>query len=204
MWSPAALALGAIIRREPVTNKPSPTDLHQFLRTLRSVRRYAPTPVPEDVIAYILEDGRWTGSAKNTQPWEVVVVRDREMLVALSKLGQFADHLAGSAFALALVMESRGNRFDAGRLAERLMLGAWAHHVGSCIGSIFPDANEARAKELLGVPANRDLHTTIAFGYPADSDALSVSRSPTGRLSVLPSIGRKPMASFVHWDRYRP
>jgi nitroreductase len=179
-----------------------PTDLNRFLRSLRSVRRFAATTVPDDVVEQILDVGRWTGSSKNTQPWEVVVVRDRETLRKLATLGQFAGHLAGAAFSIVLVMDSPGNRFDAGRLAERLMLGGWVYGVGSCIGSLFPEANEARAKEILGIPPDKDVHTAISFGYPADADALSVSRSVPGLARVLPSVGRKPMAEFAHWERY--
>jgi nitroreductase len=179
-----------------------PADLNRFVRSLRAVRRFAPTPVPDDVIEQILDVGRWTGSSKNTQPWEVVVVRDRATMRELSTLGQFAGHLAGATFALVLVMDSPGNRFDAGRLSERLMLGGWVYGVGSCIGSLFPDTNEARAKEILGIPPGKDVHTAISFGYPADTDALSVSRSVPGLARVLPSVGRKPMADFAHWERY--
>ncbi len=168
---------------------------------MRAVRRYAPTTVPISVIQDILEVGRWTGSAKNTQPWELLVVEDRETLHQLSTLGQFADHLAGAAFAIALIMASPRNRFDAGRLAEHLMLGAWAHGVGSCIGSIFPEENERRAKELLGVPAEREMGTTIAFGYPADEEAVRVRTSPARR-SVLPSIGRRPLSEFAFLGSY--
>lgn len=184
-----------------MAEKLNPTATEKLMRSLRSVRRYAPTPIPDDVVTSILEVGRWTGSGKNTQPWEVVVVRDPATIKELSRLGQFADHLAGAPLVIALVMESAGARLDAGRLAERLMLGAWAHGVGSCIGSIFPDDNETRAKELLGVPLDRDLHTTIAFGYPADDRATRVQTSPN-RVSVLPSIGRKPLSAFAHVERY--
>jgi nitroreductase len=179
----------------------SPRELVAFLRSLRAIRRYAPTPVPDSVIQDILEVGRWTGSAKNTQPWELLIVEDREMLLQLSTLGQFADHLSGAAFAVALIMASPRNRFDAGRLAEHLMLGAWAHGVGSCIASIFPEDNERRAKALLGVPADREMGTTIAFGYPADEDATRVRTSPERR-SVLPSIGRRPLSAIAHRGHY--
>jgi nitroreductase len=172
-----------------------------FLRSLRSVRRYASTTVSDVVIQDILEVGRWTGSAKNTQPWEFLVVRDREVLRELSTLGQFADHLAGAAFAIALIMASPLNAFDAGRLAEHVMLAGWAHGVGSCIASIFPEGNETRAKALLGVPPERAMRTTIAFGYPADQGALRIQTSPERR-SVLPSIGRKPLSEIAYLDRY--
>ncbi len=176
----------------------SPTRL---LRTLRAVRRFADRPIPDDALLDVLEVGRRTGSSKNTQPWEIVVVRDPAMLRKISALGQFASHLATAQVGLVLVMDSANNAFDSGRLAERLMLAAWAHGIGSCIASIFPDDNVRRAKELLGIPAERWLRQTVALGYPADENARRVSSMP-GIVAVLPSIGRKPTTEFVSWGRF--
>lgn len=168
---------------------------------MRVVRRFAERAIPDDVLMDILEVGRWTGSSKNTQPWEIVVVREREMLARLARLGQFAGLLAGAQACLVLVMDSANNAFDGGRLAERLMLAAWAHGVGSCIASIFPEDNMRTAKELLGIPQDRWLRQTVALGYPADADATRV-RSTPHMLDVLPSLGRKPMERLVSWERY--
>lgn len=177
-------------------------DVIAFLRSLRSVRRYASIEVSDEVIHDILEVGRWTGSAKNTQPWELLLVRDREVLRGLSGMGQFAGHLDGAAFAILLIMNAPTNSFDAGRLAQNLMLGGWAFGVGSCIGSLAPEAEETRAKELLGVPSDRSMRTAIAFGYPANSDALKVSATPEIQ-RVLPSVGRRPLGEIVHVERYQ-
>lgn len=179
----------------------TPEQLVRFLESLRSVRRYAPQPVPPETIRSVLEVGRWTGSAKNTQPWELLLVRDRDMLRRLASLGQFAAHLEGAAFAAVLVMNSAANQFDAGRLAQNLQLGAWAYGVGSCIGSLAPEENEARAKQLLGVPTERSIRTSIAFGFPESADALRVGATP-GIKAVLPSIGRRPFDEIVHVERY--
>ncbi len=159
----------------------SPRELVAFLRSLRAIRRYAPTPVPDSVIQDILEVGRWTGSAKNTQPWELLIVEDREMLLQLSTLGQFADHLSGAAFAVALIMASPRNRFDAGRLAEHLMLGAWAHGVGSCIASIFPEDNERRAS---GPRDGHDDRVWLSRRRGCDS------RANVSRAQVCPALDR--------------
>lgn len=173
----------------------------RLLRTLRSVRRFSMQPIPDEVLRDVLRVARWTGSSKNTQPWELVVVRSRETLAALSRLGQFAGHIAGAQAGIALVMRSPQNAFDAGRLAQNVMLAAWAHGVGSCIGSIFPEENERRAKTLLDVPEDRWLRTVISLGYPAGEDALRVSRDP-GFVGVLPGMGRKPPSELVSWERY--
>jgi len=52
----------------------------------------------------ILEVARWSGSASNRQPWEILVVRDEETLRALSEVRGYADHLAGAPLGIVLVM----------------------------------------------------------------------------------------------------
>jgi nitroreductase len=175
------------------------TALTRLMRSMRVVRRFSDKPVPDAVLDDMLEVARWTGTSKNTQPWHLVVVRERETLRALSKLGQFAGHVAGATFAIALVMENKNSAFDCGRLAERLMLAAWAHGVGSCIGSIWPDDNENAAKALLGVPKERWLHQVISFGYPKEDAATPVLAILSG--ARVPR-GRRPVSELVSWERY--
>ena len=52
----------------------STTDLHNFLRTRRSIRRFKPDPVPESVIQDILHTATFAPSAHNRQPWRFCVV----------------------------------------------------------------------------------------------------------------------------------
>jgi hypothetical protein len=80
------------------------------------------------------------------------------------------------------------------------MLAAWAHQVGSCIGSLYPEPNVVRAKELLGVPPSKWLHTAISLGYPADKRALRLSLDRRG-LTEVP-LGRRDLTTLVSWERY--
>jgi nitroreductase len=176
------------------------TNLTRALKSLRAVRRFSPEPIPEATMHDILDVARWTGSSKNTQPWHLVVIRQRSTLEQLARCGPYAGHLAGAQAAIALVMDDANRRFDEGRLAHNLMLAAWAHKVGSCIGSLYPEANTRRAKSLLDVPAEKWLHTAISLGYPADARALRLSANRTG-LSDVP-LGRQDLANLVSWERY--
>jgi nitroreductase len=65
-----------------------------FLRTLRAVRAFRPDPVPQEVLDDILEVARWSGSASNSQPWEMIVVQNRDTLGALAPVDGYAGHLA--------------------------------------------------------------------------------------------------------------
>src|SRR5260370_26486024 len=109
-----------------------------FLRGLRAVRQLQSDPLPEPVLHDILEVARWSGSAGNRQPWEFVVVRDREMLRRLSAIdGANAGHLSTAAAGIAIVIHPEVpdlDAYDEGRLAERILLAAAAQRVGAAVG----------------------------------------------------------------------
>jgi nitroreductase len=162
-----------------------------FLRQLRAVRQFRPDPVPEAALADVLQVVRWSGSASNQQPWELVLVHDQETLRSLGAVEGFARHLAGAPLAAVLVMSGQRpeqDTFDEGRLSERVMLAASAHGLGSSIGW-FRGAGADQAKKLLGIPAGRIVRTAISIGYPTDEAARRGRR-------------RKPMAAIVHRERY--
>ena len=137
-----------------------------FLCGLRAVRSFRPDPLPREIVDDILEVARWSGSASNRQPWEIVVVRDRGTLGALADVRGYANHLAAAPLGMVLVMAGERpeqETYDEGRLSERIMLAAWAHGVGSSIGWIVGEGREA-AKEILGIPPECLVRTAISMG----------------------------------------
>ena len=175
----------------------------QLLRELRAVRRFSEQPIPDNVLTDILEVARWTGSSKNSQPWKLVVVHDRDTLRELATLSPNGDHLGLAQLAVVQMIDGPnvGPVFDAGRQAERLMLAAWAHGIGSCIASIFPRSNQLRAKELLDIPPDLSVGTAILLGHPANRRARFLSADPSVLRFPL-SMRRKPLDSLVSWGRY--
>jgi nitroreductase len=171
-------------------------DKIRFLRGLRAVRDYTSEPIPEDALSDILEVGRWSGSASNVQGTEVVVVRDAETKQRMSELG--ARPAAGAAAVLVVVTPGDADRhdleiFDNGRLVERLLLAAKAHHLGSNIATLKENGPEV-IKTVLGIPSDRRIWTVVTLGYPDEAAHTIRPKSPTA--------GRKPADAFVHWDRY--
>ena len=164
-----------------------------FLRSLRAVRSFRPDPVPQEVVDDILEVVRWSGSASNRQPWELVVIRDRETLGALARVEGYANHLADAPLGIVLVMAGERptqETYDEGRLAERIMLAALAHGVGSSVGWIVGGGRDA-AREILGVPEVRMVRTAISLGYPDEG----TRRRRAGQ-------ARKPLSEIVHEELY--
>lgn len=56
------------------------------IKKRRSIRGYRPDPVPLEEVMKVLEAARWAPSGNNTQPWEFVVVRDKEKLRQVTEI----------------------------------------------------------------------------------------------------------------------
>src|SRR5829696_8191166 len=190
----AILPLESHTREEcAVTDARTAEDLISLLRSLRAFRSFRPDPVPREVVADILEVARWSGSASNRQPWELVVIRDPETLGALARVEGYAAHLGDAPLGIVLVMageRATQEAYDEGRLSERIMLAALAHGVGSSIGW-FVVGGRAVAREILGIPEGYMVRTAISLGYP-DEEA---RRRRAGR-------ARKPLSEILREERY--
>ena|ERR671910_1160034 len=177
------------------TGERTAEDRVSFLRTLRAVRSFRSDPVPREVVHDLLEVARWSGSASNKQPWEILLVRERDTLRSLASVEGYAGHLAGAPLGIVLVMpgeRTEQETYDEGRLAERIMLAAHAHGVGSSIGW-FVGSGRVVARELLRIPQEKVVRTVISLGYPDEDDR----RSRTGR-----GLVRKPLGEIIHHERY--
>lgn len=164
------------------------------LRGLRQSRRFLQTPIPRTDLEKLVEVARWTGSAKNVQPWHLVVVTEPQQNAALAGFGQFTAFLAGATASIVVAVEGqgRGVAYDDGRLSERVMLAAAALDIGS--GTAWfstPDARD-RVRELLRIPDRFEPWSAIGLGYTDTS----LAQAPPGL------AGRKPLAEVVSWGRF--
>ncbi len=168
-------------------------DTYQTIISHRSVRQFdLGRPIDEAVLHRIVQAGRMSGSSKDSQPWWFIVVKDRALLQALARTGDYAQHLTGAAFAVAIVFDPRFYRgeFDSGRAAQNMMLAAWNDGVGSCIASMH---HEDDCKAVLGVPKELRLQHIISFGYPLPGD------------QSIPGVQkrrRKPLDEIVMQERW--
>ena len=165
----------------------------------REVREYADRPVAETVLTKILEAGRATGSSKNTQPWRFIVLKDREHRHALANAIMAPRNLDRCAVAIAVVLLSDRLRFDAGRVAQNMMVAAWALGVGSCPNSVRPDEHD-RMRQDLGLPADAAVATIITLGYPAPGQPRPRPKADPEK--ILTKVNRLPLEELVHRERF--
>ena len=167
------------------------------IRTRRNVRSFDDRPLPDEHLERIIAAAALAPSSMNEQRWAFVVCRDRERLTELARVGDYTDHVAGAAAAIAFltpksddVAERESIAFDLGQAVENAMLAAWELGIGSCHGSVN---DEPRIRDLLGYPPETTCDLVVSFGYPQDPGSLA----PPGSRG-----GRRPVGELRHEERF--
>jgi nitroreductase len=128
-------------------------------------------------------------SARNLQPWQFVVVRDRARLReigALCSTGKFVADAPAAVVVLKEVANARWADIDCAQAVQNMANAAWALGLGTCWVGNF---DAAGIGALLDVPHGWAIFTVLPFGY---ADAKNPPRPQT----------LKPREQQVFHERY--
>jgi nitroreductase len=132
-------------------------DTFLAIASKRDERAYADTPIPDDVTRRILDAGRLSGSSRNSQRWEFVLVSGAaQQQLAASVYAP--ENVRTATLVVAVVGEARP--FDVGRCVQNMMLAAWNAGVASC-------PNGIRDAELAAAVCGGEVKAVLSLGYPA-------------------------------------
>ena len=81
-------------------------DALEAIRKRRSVRKYTGDPIPREDLEKIVDAGRLAATGNNKQPWDFIVVTEREMIDKLKVAARWMDK-AGAIIAVVLDPSSR-------------------------------------------------------------------------------------------------
>ncbi len=172
----------------------SPERLLNLLKGRRSIRRYRPDPVPEELLEQILEAGRLAPSASNRQPWHFVVVRDEAVRREVAQHAAYYflrwAHVEEAPVLVVLCGDARNRVYrqflheDIGLAGGQMMLQAHALGLGTCwLGGVDRKA----IGDILKLPEGWDVIGLLTLGFPAEEP---------------PPTPRKPLAAIVSYDVY--
>ena len=177
-------------------DQPSQPGVTELIRTVRQARQYRPDAVPDDVLHELLDIARWTGSSRNSQPWHFLVVTDKEQLRRISQLRPPINWVADAPLGIAIVLDGANptsEAYDEGRVTERLLIAARARGLGGGVAWYGDAAQQAEAKGILAIPAERTARSVVLIGYPTSSKDPRPGRAEPGR---------KPLSVLVSYDRW--
>lgn len=165
----------------------------ELVRQRYSVRAYKPDPVPEEVLARVLEAARLAPTASNRQPFRLLVIRTAGRGKELARVYQRPWFVQGplvigvcSLPAEAWVRRDGKNYadVDATIAMDHLVLAAASEGLGTCWVAAF---DPAAAREVLALPAGVEPIAFTPLGYPADQP---------------PEKKRRPLADLVRRERW--
>jgi nitroreductase len=161
----------------------------QTIATQRAIREFSDRKVKGEQIRRILDSGRRAPSSMNEQRRAFIVVRDRDRLRHLAGVGAYSGHVAGAAFAIALITPDADESwvresiaFDLGQAAQNMMLAAWDEGIGSCHAAVH---DPLVAQQVLGYPDSHRCDYLLSFGYPKEGAATEPKeKKKAGRIAL--------------------
>lgn len=166
------------LERQSIKRNGEKMEVFEAIKGRRSVRKYKSKEIPEEDLKKILEAGRWAPSSGNTQPLEMVVIRDRETKENLSDaaLGQkFVAEAPVTIVVCANVPRTeerygkRGSELyifqDTAAAAQNIHLMAYSLGYATCWVGAFDDDEVA---EVIEAPEEIRPLIIIPIGKPAE------------------------------------
>ncbi|MBO7259559.1 MAG: nitroreductase family protein [Paludibacteraceae bacterium] len=164
----------------------------ELLQNRRSIRKYEERNIDDTLLNQILTAALMSPAGKRLNPWEFVVVQERETLQKLSDARPAGSQLlANSALGIVVIADKeRSDTWmeDASIAAHNIQLAATDLGLGACWVQIQRrERNEQQTaeeyvKELLNIPAQYAVLCVISIGYknedrkPYDLNKLDYSK----------------------------
>ena len=143
--------------------------------TRRSIRKYKPQAVPDEIITELLTAAMSAPSAGNEQPWEFVVINDRKLLDRIPEFHPYATMLKEAPVAILVCGDLKREKHkgywvqDCSAATENILIAVEEKKLGAVWLGIYPrEERVAGLRKLLGIPENIVPFSLIAIGYPAE------------------------------------
>ena len=147
----------------------------ELLKNRRSCRRFTGDPVDEAAVCNIMKAALMSPSGHRINPWEFVLVEDKEMLKALSvSKAAGAQLLEGAAMAVVVIADTTKSDVwveDCSIATILMQLAAEEQGLGSCWVQIRLRrdsegvAAEDNVRALLGLPTQYSVLSILAVGH---------------------------------------
>lgn len=150
-----------------------------LLRTRRSIRKYAHTPLESKTRELLIEALLRSPTSRNGKSWEFIVVDDREILIKLSEAREHGSHhLRDAQLGIVVCADSVKSDVwveDCSIAAILVQMTAHSLGLGSCWIQIRKrNHTETMSAEryiqgLLGLPEHIKVECMVSIGYPNET-----------------------------------
>jgi nitroreductase len=168
-------------------------------RCRHSVRAYRPDPVPDHLLASVLEAGRLAPTGANRQPFRIIVIHTAGREADLRRIYDREWFVqAPLVLCVCAVREEAWRRtaydgynladVDAAIVMDHMILAAADVGLGTCWVAAF---DPAAAREVLAIPAEAEPVAFTPLGFPAPDAVVSPRHAE-----------RRPLTELAHHERW--
>lgn len=169
------------------------TEILDYIYKRRSIRKFTEEPVDKATLELLLKAGMAAPSAMNRQPWEFVVLTQKETLDRVRAKLPFAHHNATAAIVVCGhpgMIKAVGGEFwvqDCSAAAQNILLAA----AGMGLGGVWIGVEPVppfikRVREICGLPKDVNPLGIMMLGHPAEEKPPHTKYDP----------------AKVHWEKY--
>jgi nitroreductase len=137
-----------------------------------SVRKFKVQPIEQDKLNEIFQAARLAPSARNLQPWRLVVLVDKELREKLTSICKGQTFVSQAPVTIAICCNNtdyimtcghKANIIDGAIIGEHIALQAAELGLGSCwIGAFY----QKEMAELINLPKDYEVVALLPIGYP--------------------------------------
>jgi len=161
-----------------------------LLKLRRSVRVFQGRLIIKVDLEKIVDAARYAPTARNVQPWEFVVITEKDMLKTLAGLAENGRFISQAAACIAVFCGDTKYYLEDGCAATcNILLAATALGIGSCWVAGDKKSYSKEVGVLLKAPIEAKLISLIALGYPEDKDAFR-------------EAAKRNFKELIHWDKF--
>lgn len=144
----------------------------------RSVRKYLLKSIEPEKTEKLIRAAMQAPSAGNQQPWEFIIVREKECLEKLSEVSQYSGLVKNAPLAIVMLVNKECLKYpdyweqDLSAAAQNILLEAVEIGLGAVWLGIAPEIDRMEyIKKLFNLPNSVEVFGIIAVGYPEKEGA---------------------------------
>jgi len=149
-------------------------DCLEAIRTRRSIRAFTKEKVADEQVEKIIEAGMYAPSAGNQQPWQFIVITDKNILEKVPDIHPYATMVEQAPVAILVCGDTSLEKFkgfwvqDCAACVQNILLAAHALGLGAVWTGVYPAQDRVQGlQKLCKLPKHVVPLALIPLGHPA-------------------------------------
>lgn len=148
-------------------------DAMTAIRTRRSIRSFTNEDVTDAQVKELIGAATSAPSAGNEQPWEFVVIRDKQLLGQVGKFSKYAGYAKKAPVSILVCGNRNLDKYggfwvqDVSAATQNMLLAAHAMGLGAVWTGVYPKKKRIKGfRKLLGLPSEIVPLALVVIGHP--------------------------------------